>query len=804
MVEEAELLVEAGEADEVDAGPVEEAELLVEAGEPDEADEVDAGAEELVVALSPTVADTRPPPVPPTPRDTPPLPRDTPTSGSPLELVVVNVTSDDVDELGLDVMVELLPGVVELAVWLAPLPEELVDAPSPIVADTRPPLVPPTPRDTPPLPRDTPIKGSPLELVVVKVVSDADELRLGLWVMVELLPSAVVEAGVVEVVESDPPIPTDATPLVPPTPREIPPLPSDTPIRGSPLELVVVKVTSDADVDELGLEVMVESPPRPTLADARLLTPRVTPPLPRDTPRIGSPLELVVVKVTSDADVDELGLDVMVESPKPTLADARLLTPSVTPPLPREIPIIGSPLELVVVKVVSEAEEVRLGLEVMVESPRPTLADTRELTPSVTSPLPREIPIIGSPLELVVVKVVSDAVVVLGLEVMVESPRPTLADTRVLTPSVTPPLPREMPRIGSPFELVVVKVTSEAVVEVLGLCVIVELALLLMGPALAEELVVEAAEEDELLVLPIGSASESPLDVDEAGAVEFALLLIVPALAEELEVIADELVIAGAEELVEFALLLIGPALAEELEVMSVEELVAGAEELVELALLLMGPALAEELVAGTEELVELAVLLIGPALAVELLVLLIGPAVASPFDVVELALLLIGPPVEAPLDVGPAEVVELALLLIGPAVAAPLEVDELMVELALLLIGPALAVLLCEVMVEFAVLLTGPALALPLCEVMVELALLLAEPLAVGTMEDVMFPLMVDERVGLMGPAVAELFALLLAEPLAVGIIEVTLAELLTEPLAVDIMEEVMFPLMLMVEERV
>merc|ERR1711939_402998 len=170
-------------------------------------------------------------------------------------------------------------------------------------------------------------------------------------------------------------------------------------------------------------------------------------------------------------------------------------------------------------------------------------------------------------------------------------------------PSDTPPLPSDTPIRGSPLELVVVKVTSEAVVEVLGLCVIVELALLLIGPALAEELVVEAAEEDELLVLPIGSASESPLDVDEAGAVEFALLLIVPALAEELEVIADELVIAGAEELVEFALLLIGPALADEL-------VVAGAEELVELALLLMGPALADELVAGAEELVELALLL--------------------------------------------------------------------------------------------------------------------------------------------------------------------------------------------------
>ena len=927
MVDEAELLVEAGEADEADAGPVEEAELLVEAGDPDEADEVDASLVELVVALSPTVADTRPPPVPPAPRDTPPLPRDTPTRGSPLELVVVKVTSEDVDELGLCVMVELLPGVVELAVWLAPLPEELVDAPSPTVADTRPPLVPPTPSDTPPLPRDTPIRGSPLELVVVKVVSDADELRLGLWVMVELLPSAVVEAGVVEVVESDPPIPTDATPLVPPTPRETPPLPSDTPISGSPLELVVVKVTSDADVDwlglevivesgptladtrlltpsvtpplpretprigwplefvvvkvtseadvdELGLDVMVESPPRPTLADARLLTPSVTPPLPRDTPRIGSPLEFVVVKVTSEAEEVTLGLEVMVESPKPTLADARLLTPSVTPPSPREIPIIGSPLELVVVKVVSEAVVV-LGLEVMVESPRPTLADTRVLTPSVTPPSPREMPRIGSPLELVVVKVVSDAVeavVVLGLEVMVESPRPTLADTRVLTPSVTPPSPREMPMIGSPLELVVVNVTSEAVVEVLGLCVIVEFALLLI--------VAEAAEEDELLVLPIGSASEPALDVEEAGAVEFALLLIVPALAEELEVMAEELVVAGAEELVEFALLLIGPALADELVVAGTEELVelallligpallpvelvAGAEELVELALLLIGPALLPvELVAGAEELVELALLLIGPALlpvelvagaeelvelalllmvpalAVELLVLLIGPAVASPFDVVEFALLLIGPPVEAPLEVGPADVVEFALLVIGPAVAVPLKVDELMVELALLVMGPALAVPLCEVMVEFALLLAeplavgimeevmfplmvdervgliGPAVAVlfalllaePLAVGIMEVALtlLLTEPLAVGIIDEVMFPLIVDERLGLIGPAVAVLLALLLAEPLAVGIIEVTLALLLTEPLAVGIIDEVMFPLMLMVEERV
>merc|ERR1712072_870062 len=166
-------------------------------------------------------------------------------------------------------------------------------------------------------------------------------------------------------------------------------------------------------------------------------------------------------------------------------------------------------------------------------------------------------------------------------------------------PSDTPPLPSDTPIRGSPLELVVVKVTSEAVVEVLGLCVIVELALLLIGPALAEELVVEATEDDELLVLPIGSASEPPLDVEEAGAVEFAPLLIVPALAEELEVMADEL---------------IGPALADEL-------VVAGAEELVEFALLLMGPALADELVAGAEELVEFALLLMGPALAVELVV---------------------------------------------------------------------------------------------------------------------------------------------------------------------------------------
>merc|ERR1712070_241564 len=227
----------------------------------------------------------------------------------------------------------------------------------------------------------------------------------------------------------------------------------------------------------------------------------------------------------------------VVEASLPMVADTRPPPvppmPSDTPPLPSDTPIRGSPLELVVVKVTSDADEDRLGLEVMVESPRPRLADTRVLTPSVTPPSPREMPRIGSPLELVVVKVTSEAVeavVVLGLEVMVESPRPTLADTRVLTPSVTPPSPREMPMIGSPLELVVVNVTSEAVVEVLGLCVIVEFALLL---------IVAEAVEDELLVLPIGSASEPALDVEEAGAVEFALLLIVPALAEELEVIAD-------------------------------------------------------------------------------------------------------------------------------------------------------------------------------------------------------------------------------------------------------------------------
>jgi len=228
IVEEAELLVEAGEADVVDAGPVELAVWL-------------ATLPESVVGPAPTPADTRPPPVPPRPSDTPPLPRDTPIRGSPLELVVVKVESDaaEVVRLELGVMVELLP-------------PEVVEASLPMVADTRPPPVPPMPSDTPPLPSDTPIRGSPLELVVVKVTSDADEDKLGLEVMVELLPAAVVEAGVDEgVVEPDPP-PTPAEirpPPVPPRPSDTPPLPSDTPMRGSPLELVVVKVTSDAEVD---------------------------------------------------------------------------------------------------------------------------------------------------------------------------------------------------------------------------------------------------------------------------------------------------------------------------------------------------------------------------------------------------------------------------------------------------------------------------------------------------------------------------------------------------------------------------
>merc|ERR1712070_222544 len=178
--------------------------------------------------------------------------------GSPLELVVVKVTSEDVDRLGLGVMVELLAGVVEADAVEGVVAES---APPPTPAEMRPPPVPPTPRETPPLPSDTPIRGSPLELVVVKVTSDADVLKLGLWVMVELLLPEVVEADAAEgVVESEPP-PTPAEirpPPVPPTPSDTPPLPSDTPISGSPLELVVVKVTSDADEVRLGLEVMVE------------------------------------------------------------------------------------------------------------------------------------------------------------------------------------------------------------------------------------------------------------------------------------------------------------------------------------------------------------------------------------------------------------------------------------------------------------------------------------------------------------------------------------------------------------------
>ena len=88
IVEEAELLVDAGEADVVDAGPVELEVWL-------------ATLPELVVDPAPTPTDARPPPVPPTPRDTPPLPRETPIRGSPLELVVVKVTSEDDDRLGL-------------------------------------------------------------------------------------------------------------------------------------------------------------------------------------------------------------------------------------------------------------------------------------------------------------------------------------------------------------------------------------------------------------------------------------------------------------------------------------------------------------------------------------------------------------------------------------------------------------------------------------------------------------------------------------------------------------------------------
>jgi len=154
-------------------------------------------------------APKRPPLPSPMPRDTPPLPRETPRTGSPFELVVENVEPDTIDVvmLGLGVIVEeaeplveegeaelVDAGAVELAVWLeeselaaeageavwlATVPESVVE-PAPTPADTRPPPVPPTPSETPPLPRDTPTRGSPLELVVVNVTSDADVLKLGL------------------------------------------------------------------------------------------------------------------------------------------------------------------------------------------------------------------------------------------------------------------------------------------------------------------------------------------------------------------------------------------------------------------------------------------------------------------------------------------------------------------------------------------------------------------------------------------------------------------------------------------------
>lgn len=139
------------------------------------------------------MADKTPPPVPPTPAETPLLPTDTPIRGSPLELVdiVDEPGTTDVVMLGLWVIVEetellvdageaaaVEAGPVELAVWLATLPESVVE-PAPTPTDARPPPVPPTPRDTPPLPRETPIRGSPLELVVVKVTSE-DVDRLGL------------------------------------------------------------------------------------------------------------------------------------------------------------------------------------------------------------------------------------------------------------------------------------------------------------------------------------------------------------------------------------------------------------------------------------------------------------------------------------------------------------------------------------------------------------------------------------------------------------------------------------------------
>merc|ERR1712003_612200 len=205
-------------------------------------------------------------------------------------------------------------------------------------------------------------------------------------------------------------------------------------------------------------------------------------------------VELLAGVVEADA------VDGVVAESEPPPTPAEMSPPPVPPrpreipPLPRETPIRGSPFEFVVVKVTSDAEVLKLGLWVMVELLLPGVVEADAVEGVVESALP------PTPAEI----------------------RPPPVPPM---PSDTPPLPSDTPIRGSPLELVVVKVTSEAVVEVLGLCVIVELALLLIGPALAEELVVEAAEEDELLVLPIGSASESPLDVDEAGAVEFALLL---------------------------------------------------------------------------------------------------------------------------------------------------------------------------------------------------------------------------------------------------------------------------------------
>ncbi|KAI6880198.1 hypothetical protein KC355_g22165, partial [Hortaea werneckii] len=78
--------------------------------------------------------------------------------------------------------------------------------------------------------------------------------------------------------------------------------------------------------------------------------------------------------------------------------------------------------------------------------------------------------------------------------------------------------------------------------------------LVVSGTELEESVVLLATEVDELLVLPIGSASEPALDVEAAGVVELALLLISPALAEELEIIAVELLapeLVGAIEIVE-------------------------------------------------------------------------------------------------------------------------------------------------------------------------------------------------------------------------------------------------------------